>query len=140
MSLPINITDLVHGRTVEWERLEFKQGWNPEVVIRSMCGFANDINNWGGGYIIVGVAENAGQPVLPPAGLQQSQLDSIQKEIIQLGHRISPTYFPICKPYILEEKHILVLWCPAGDNRPYKHNFVSCKVYHLGLPVFQCLP
>ena len=120
MALPINIKDLVHGHTVEWERLEFKQGWNPEVVIRSMCAFANDINNWGGGYIIIGIAENEGQPVLPPVGLQQNQIDSIQKEIIQLGHRISPTYFPICQPYELDSKHILVLWCPAGDNRPYQ--------------------
>ena len=29
MSLPINIDDVLHGQTVEWERLEFKQGWNP---------------------------------------------------------------------------------------------------------------
>ena len=37
MALPINITDLVHGNSVEWERLEFKQGWNPEDVIHSMA-------------------------------------------------------------------------------------------------------
>jgi len=119
MALPINIQDLVHGRTVESERLEFKQGWNPEVVMHSMCAFANDLNNWGGGYIIIGVAENAGQPILPPVGLQQNQLDSIQGEIVQLGNNISPTYFPITQPYVLDGKHILVLWCPAGDNRPY---------------------
>lgn len=119
MALPVNIQDLVHGRTVEWERLEFKQGWNPEEVIHTLCAFANDINNWGGGYIIVGIAEKAGQPVLPPVGLQQNQLDAIQGEIIQLGHKISPTYFPITQPYVLDGKHILVLWCPAGDNRPY---------------------
>lgn len=29
MALPININDLVHGNSVEWERLEFKQGWKP---------------------------------------------------------------------------------------------------------------
>ena len=28
MSLPININDLLHGKSVEWERLEFKTGWN----------------------------------------------------------------------------------------------------------------
>ena len=120
MALPINIEDLVHGRTVEWERLEFKEGWNPEVVIRSMCAFANDINNWGGGYIIIGVAENSGQPVFPPLGLEQNQLDAIQGEIILLGNRISPTYFPVSQPYVFDGKHILVLWCPAGDNRPYR--------------------
>ena len=27
MALPINIDDILHGRTVEWERLEFKAGW-----------------------------------------------------------------------------------------------------------------
>ena len=86
MALPVNIKDLVNGRSVEWERLEFKKGWNPEVVIRSMCAFANDINNWSGGYIIIGIDENYGQPVLPPEGLPQNQIDPIQKEIIQLGH------------------------------------------------------
>lgn len=45
MGLPINIESLVHGNTIEWERLEVKQGWNPEDVIHSMCAFANDLNN-----------------------------------------------------------------------------------------------
>lgn len=119
MGLPINIESLVHGNTIEWERLEFKQGWNPEDVIHSMCAFANDLHNWGGGYIISGVAENNGQPALPPVGLPQNQLDAIQGEIVQLGHRLQPSYFPIMQPYVLEGQHILVLWCPAGDNRPY---------------------
>lgn len=42
---------------VEWERLDFKRGWNPEDVVHSACAFANDIHNWGGGYIFVGVDE-----------------------------------------------------------------------------------
>ena len=37
MSLPINIKDLIHGHSVEWERLEFKRGWNHEDVIHTMC-------------------------------------------------------------------------------------------------------
>lgn len=119
MALPVNIEDLVHGNTIEWERLEFKQGWNPEDVLHSMCAFANDFHNWGGGYIIVGVAENNGQPILPPAGLHQNQLDTIQGEIIRIGHKILPNYFPITQPYVLQDRHILVIWCPAGDNRPY---------------------
>ncbi|NCN65108.1 MAG: hypothetical protein GW904_06285 [Candidatus Altiarchaeum hamiconexum] len=47
MALPININDLITGQTVEWERIEFKEGWNPEEVILTICAFANDINNWG---------------------------------------------------------------------------------------------
>lgn len=119
MALPINIADLIHGQTVEWARLEFKQGWNPEEIIHTLCAFANDLHNWGGGYVVVGIAENNGQPVLPPAGLQQNQLDKIQGEIVQLAHQLSPNYFPIVEPYVLDGKPILVLWCPAGDNRPY---------------------
>lgn len=118
MALPINIDELVHGQTIEWERLEFKQGWNPEDVIHSMCAFANDLNNWGGGYIIIGIAEKDGQPILPPEGLELNQLDSFQKKIIELGHKTSPGYFPIVQPYLLHDKYILVLRCPAGDNRP----------------------
>ena len=30
-----------------------------------------------------------------------------------------PNYFPLIQPYVLQGQHILVLWCPAGDNRPY---------------------
>ena len=85
MSLPVNLSDLLHGRTIEWERLEFKQGWNPEEVVHSLCAFANDLHNWGGGYIILGIAEKDGQPDLPPVGLQQNQLDTIQGEIIVTG-------------------------------------------------------
>lgn len=29
MPLPINIRELLRGKNVEWERLEFKAGWNP---------------------------------------------------------------------------------------------------------------
>jgi ATP-dependent DNA helicase RecG len=58
MPLPINIDDILHGQTVEWERVEFKQGLNPEAVLHTMCAFANDFHNLGGGYIFIGVAEN----------------------------------------------------------------------------------
>ena len=44
MKLPININDLLTARTVEWERLEFKAGWNPKAVLHAMCAFANDFH------------------------------------------------------------------------------------------------
>ena len=51
MSLPLNIDDLIHQRKVESARIEYKKDWNPEKVLHSVCAFANDIDNWGGGYI-----------------------------------------------------------------------------------------
>jgi ATP-dependent DNA helicase RecG len=47
MSLSINIDNLLDGKTVEWNRIELKKGWNPEDTIHSLCAYANDINNWG---------------------------------------------------------------------------------------------
>lgn len=64
MAPPININDLLNGKLVEWERLEFKAGWNPEAVQHSICAFANDVHNLSGGYILIGVAQNHGRPVL----------------------------------------------------------------------------
>jgi len=119
MALPINIENLIKGTTVEWERIEFKKGWNPLPVMHTMCAFANDLHNWGGGYIIVGIEESEDKPVLPPIGLTQSSLNKIQKEILSLAHQIEPNYIPIIQPYVLHDKHILVIWCPAGDRRIY---------------------
>ena len=53
--LPINITDLLRQRTVEGDRVEYKAGWNPEVVLHTLCAFANDFHNLGGGYVVIGV-------------------------------------------------------------------------------------
>ena len=57
MALPISIERLLDGRTVEGHRIEFKQGWNPTAIYRSICAFANDIANEGGGYIVVGALQ-----------------------------------------------------------------------------------
>ncbi len=52
--LPINIEDLVRQRTVEGERIEYKAGWNPENVLHTLCAFANDFHNLGGGHVVIG--------------------------------------------------------------------------------------
>lgn len=55
MALPINITDLLNKQKIESNRIEFKKGWNPESIYHSICAFANDFDDLGGGYILVGV-------------------------------------------------------------------------------------
>ena len=52
--LPLNLDDLLRQRTVEGDRIEYKAGWNPDAVVRTLCAFANDFENLGGGYIIIG--------------------------------------------------------------------------------------
>lgn len=120
-SLPINLSDLLHRRTVEGERIEYKAGWNPDPIIRTLCAFANDFANLGGGYIVIGQDCDAnGQPIFPPVGLQSNQLDRIQRELLQLCHSIQPAYSPILSVEELEGRHLIVLWAPGGENRPYK--------------------
>ena len=120
MALPVNIDELLHGNTIEWDRIELKKGWNPEKILHSICAFANDFNNLDGGYIIVGVEEQNGVAKLPPLGLGPDQLDAIQRKLIELSFKIAPYYVPVSHPYLIENKHILVIWAPAGDMRPYK--------------------
>jgi hypothetical protein len=60
MLLPLNVRDLLSGKAVEWERLGFKAGWNPLAILHTLCAFANDFHNLGGGYLLVGVAEKSG--------------------------------------------------------------------------------
>ena len=120
MEIPVNISKLLYGRVVEWERLDFKRGWNPEDVMHSACAFANDLHNWGGGYIIVGVEEKDGTPILPPYGVPLEQLDAIQKELVSLCNMIQPVCNVISEPVEVDGKMLLLLWVPGGDARPYK--------------------
>ncbi len=57
--LPINLTNLLHQRTIESERVEYKIGWNPERVIHTLAAFANVFHNLGGGYVVIGMTEGS---------------------------------------------------------------------------------
>jgi len=120
MALPINLDALLNGSAVEWERIEFKEGWNPEEVVRTLCAFANDFHNWGGGYLVVGVKTVDGRPVLPPSGLQPEQADACQRKLLELGHLLRPNYHPITEIATVEGRIVLVVWVPAGEMRPYE--------------------
>ena len=41
MAIPINIEDLLNKRKIEYNRIEFKKGWNPDKIYRTICAFAN---------------------------------------------------------------------------------------------------
>lgn len=120
MSLPINISDLIHRRIVENARVEYKGDWNPEPILHSICAFANDIDNWGGGYIIIGIDEEDGMPKFPVRGLEKNSIDRINKELLQKCNLIEPRYIPIVEQTTFDGKEIVVLWVPGGSDRPYK--------------------
>jgi len=94
--LPVNLNDLLRQRKVEGDRIEYKAGWNPDPVLRTTCAFANDIENLGGGYVVIGQdCDSSGLPVFPPKGLPTNQLDKIQRELLSYCNLIQPPYFPM---------------------------------------------
>src|SRR5437660_1113562 len=118
--LPIRIEDLLHARVVEVERIEFKAGWNPDPIIRTLCAFANDFENLGGGYLVIGQDSKGGEPMFPPVCVPKNQLDKIQRELLQYCHAIRPPYFPILSIEEFQGKTLVVLWAPGGQTRPYE--------------------
>jgi ATP-dependent DNA helicase RecG len=120
MPLPINIENLLSGRTVESERIEYKEGWNPAAIYRSICAFANDFSNIGGGYVIIGVKAKEGIPERPVKGIPENQLDTIQQQMIGFNNLIRPVYHAKLEIEDVDGKKIMVLWIPGGSNRPYE--------------------
>ena len=127
--LAINLQDLLCQRTVESERIEYKAGRNPDPIIRTVCAFANDFENLGGGYIVIGQdCDENGQPIFPPAGLALNQLDKIQQELLAACQSIQPPYFPVLSAEVVEDRNLIVLHAPGGMTRPYKAPaFVTAK-------------
>lgn len=123
--LPVNLDNLIHRRGVENERVEFKAGWDDYIkanVVRTVCAFANDLLNNNGGYIILGIEEQEGGGFrLPPRGLAGLDIDRVQREIIgACKGGISPEYLPHVYVEQYQGKTIIVIWVPAGENRPYE--------------------
>ena len=122
--LPISLDDLVHARSVEDNRREFKASWNEstkDAVVRTVCAFANDLLNLNGGYVVIGIETgDTGQPILPPRGMEDADIDRIQREIRGQCNRINPSYQPVLFPETYEGRVVLVVWAPGGDNRPYE--------------------
>lgn len=56
VAIPVSIETLLKGDVIENARIEFKETWDAAASLKTICAFANDIDNWGGGYLVVGGA------------------------------------------------------------------------------------
>ena len=119
MALPINIEDLLRKQKIEGNRIEFKSGWNPDSIYHSICAFANDFDNIGGGYILVGVEEENGIAKRPVKGIPTEEIDGILKDMVGYNNKFNPYYMPRTSIEDIDGQSILVIWVPAGVNRPY---------------------
>ena len=95
MALAINIEDLLNKQKIESNRIEFKKGWNPASIYHSVCAFANDFDDLGGGYILVGVdSDDMGMAIRPVEGVPIEKIDGILQEMVGYNNKLSPYYMP----------------------------------------------
>ena len=120
MNLPINIEELLSGQAIECNRLEYKTGWNPDSIYRTICAFANDFDETGGGYIVLGVKEVDGRAVRPVQGIEPEKIEHIEKEMVGYNNLMRPFYQPRLYVESVDGKNILVIKVSPGERRPYK--------------------
>ena len=96
MALAINMNDLLNKQKIESNRIEFKKGWNPGSIYHSICAFANDFDDLGGGYIIVGVDtdDKTGMAIRPVEGVPMEKIDNILQEMVGYNNKMAPYYLP----------------------------------------------
>ena len=126
MALPINIDDLLNKQKIESNRIEFKRGWNPDKIYHTICAFATDLDNTGGGYILVGVEQDDnGIAKRPVKGLPIEDIDNIMQDMVGYDAKITTSnlrsiaYNSRVSKEEVDGQYILVIWVPTGPNRPY---------------------
>ena len=118
MGLPTNIKTLLSGQAVEWARIEFKETWDAEASLKTICAFANDIDNWGGGYLVIGVEDKDGKPT-NLKGVPAEKIDSHLKDLLNKCKQIHPEYMPITEVVDYKDRKFIIVWAPGGIIRPY---------------------
>ena len=83
----------------ESEKVEWKENGDDKNVVKSISAFANDIANFGGGYVVCGAKEikdEYGFPKLKYTGLSSYKLKEIEGKVLQhCRDYVSPAVAPI---------------------------------------------
>lgn len=120
MSIPVSIEMLLNENVVEASRIAFKESFTPNPIIQTISAYANDIDNTGGGYVIVGVEEKDGAPVFPVQGVPRESVDGILEKILYYSEFIEPSYIPRAEPVEYQGKILILIWAKGGTGRPYR--------------------
>ena len=63
--------------------------------------------------------EATGVAIRPMNGIPTEMIDGILQDMVGYNNKISPYYMPRTSVEEIDGKVVLVIWCPAGINRPY---------------------
>ena len=108
MALAININDLLNKQKIESNRIEFKKGWNPASIYHSVCAFANDLDDLGGGYIVVGVDTDVTRN-----SYSSGWWNSNRKKLMVFFKIWLATIMSRTNVEDVDGKYVLVIWCLA---------------------------
>lgn len=81
--------NLINGRVGESVRIEYKRNCNPEMILHTICAFANELGWWIYHYRI---EEENCMPKFPIDGLKNESINRINKELLRKCNLIEPRY------------------------------------------------
>ena len=117
MGVPISMVALLEGDIIEHARIEYKETWDPEASLKTICAFANDIDNWGGGYIVIGVRDDGERRSL--VGVPAEKINVYQKSMLNACKLIRPSYMLLSMLSITRACISLSSGLRVGSVRPY---------------------
>jgi ATP-dependent DNA helicase RecG len=103
-------------------RAEWKEVGDPEKIVRTLVAFANDYEQRGGGYVLCGVAEQAGRggefPRPELVGLDHDQLRDVQGKVLtRCRKNLHPPLMPSVDFVLLPNgRRLLVFHMPASPG------------------------
>lgn len=116
--MTLDLTELAarESAQVEWK----DQVADIDDVVATLCAFANDIGNLGGGYVVCGAREgkdNAGFAELQRAGLDANRLQTVLGKVLaRCLQRVSPPLVPLVEelPAADPTRRLLIFLMPAS--------------------------
>ena len=107
----------------ESEQTEWKESVaDPDDIVATLCAFANDLQNLGGGYVVCGAKEAKdahGFPQLVRAGLTSSRFKEVENTVLaRCRDRVSPPIAPLVEELESDDpqRRILVFLQPATGS------------------------
>ncbi len=111
----------------ESEQIEWKENVaDIDDVVATLCAFANDYANLGGGHVVCGARESKdehGFPALELLGLAADRLKEVEGKVLtRCRERVSPSIVPLVDEVAAKtpERRVLVFTMPAS---PEAHSF-----------------
>jgi len=141
MSFTIDLKEISQRESekVEWK----KNGDDKNIaknIVKTICAFANDINNFGGGYVVCGAKETKdayGFQKLEFTGLSANKLKEIEGKVLEYCNKhIKPSIAPIVEeltnPENAETKILVFIIMSDSQAHTYKDGETSRYYVRIG--------